>query len=319
MTPKISIIVPVYNAEKYLPDCLNSILGQTYTDFEVILVDDGSTDQSLRIIDKYIAKDDRFHLFQQTHRGVSAARNIGLKNVTGDYISFVDADDQIASTYLEDLYHAFDEQVDSSMCGFKKIDLLSYEDCVVIPKKMIESLEDNLIGFYEATNTDWQRYLWNRMFKHSIIKSNNLRFKEDIFYKEDGLFVVQYLCASNGFVGCVDKVLYYYYRNVTGAMSRTWHAFDIKIITNLEAHRLMIETIKNRNVSKMVLCKAINQAKSACNWILMLMWQSKTFQFSLFARIEKIMISIIGIREIIKWHCFQLFKLLKYEFSFLNK
>lgn len=311
MSPKVSVIVPFYNAEVYLPDCLICIQAQTYLDFEVILVDDGSTDKSLYAIELLRSTDDRFQLYHQHHRGVSSARNVGLKYATGDFICFVDADDQIAPTYIEDLFNAIDDKVDSSMGGFKKIDLLSHDECVIIPAKKIETLEENLLGFYDAKSTDWQRYLWNRMFKRSIIQQNNIRFEEGIYYKEDGLFVIRYLCASNGLVGCVDKVLYYYQRNATGAMSKTWHSFDDKIITNLDAHHLMIEAIRKKEVSPIVLIKAENQAKAACNWILQMMWQSKYFHLSLLTRIERIMISILGFREYLSWRISQLFKLIK--------
>lgn len=311
MSPKISIIVPIYNAETYLPNCLNSIQTQTFSDYEVILVDDGSCDKSLLAIEPFRSNDCRFQLYHQSHRGVSSARNVGLKYATGDFVCFVDADDQIAPTYIEDLYNAIDDQIDSSMGGFKRIDLLSQEECEVVPQKKIETLEENLLGFYDANSKDWQRYMVNRMFKKSIIQKNDLHFKEDIYYKEDGLFLVQYLCASNGRVGCVDKVLYYYYRNTTGAMSKTWHSFDPKIITNLEAHRQIIETIQQRNVPETVLLKAKGQAKAACNWILQMMWKSKVFQLSPLTRIEGIMISILGIREYLSWRTSQLFKFLK--------
>lgn len=311
MSPKFSVIVPSYNAEAYLPDCIKSIQAQTYSDFEVIFVDDGSTDKSLHAIESLRSTDDRFQLYHQHHRGVSSARNVGLKYATGDFICFVDADDQIAPTYIEDLYNAIDGQVDSSMGGFKKIDLLSHDECVIIPVKKIETLDENLLGFYDAKSTDWQRYLWNRMFKRSVIQQNNIRFEEDIYYKEDGLFVIKYLCASNGLVGCVDKVLYYYMRNSTGVMSKTWHNFDDKIITNLDAHRIMIDVIRRKKVSHEVLSKAMSQAKAACNWILQMMWQSKSFRLSLLARIERIMIYILGIREYLSWRTSQLLKLIK--------
>ena len=149
------------------------------------------------------------------------------------------------------------------------------------------------------------------MFKLSIIQQNNILFAEDIYYKEDGLFVIRYLCASNGLVGCVDKVIYYYTRNATGAMSKTWHSFDDKIITNLDAHLLMIEIIREKKVSPLVLSKAVSQAKAASIWILQMMWQSKSFHLSLLTRIERIMISILGIREYLSWRISQLFKLFK--------
>lgn len=310
MSSRFSIIVPIYNAERYLPECLRGIQAQTCQDFEVNLVDDGSSDGTLRVLGNYIADDVRFHIYHLEHRGVSSARNVGLKYATGDFICFVDADDQIAPTYLADLYQAMGE-ADSSMCGFRKSDSLSHEDCTIVPLNRIETLEENLSGFYAAGPTDWQRYLWNRMFKHSVIQKNNLRFREDIHYKEDGLFVIQYLCASNGLVGCIDKVLYYYYRNTSGSMSRTWHAFDDKLFTNLVAHRLMIEELEQRHVSKIVLIMAVSQAKAACNWILKLMFQTKSFKFTLLLKIETTMICILGIREYIFWRFSQIGKLLK--------
>ena len=311
MNPKVSVIVPVYNVEAYLQDCLNSIQAQSYSDFEVILVDDGSCDKSLYLIEPYLSNDCRFKLYHQPHRGVSSARNLGLKFATGIFICFVDADDQIDPSYIEDLYNALDGQVDSSMGGFVKIDLLSHNECSIVPVRKIESLEENLLGFYAVCSTDWQRYLWNRMFKRAIIQQNNIRFEEDIYYKEDGLFVIRYLCASNGLVGCVDKVLYYYKRNTTGAMSKTWHSFDEKIVTNLDAHRLMIEVLRRKKVSQIVLSKAIGQAKTASNWILQMMRQYKSYRLSLLKRIERNMISILGIRAYFLWRFSQLFKSLK--------
>ena len=309
MSPKVTIIVPVYNAEKFLKDCLDSIKVQSFRDFEVILVDDGSTDNSLEILVSYRNGDNRFLLFQQSHRGVSAARNTGLKYAAGDYVCFADADDQLGPSFLEDLYCAIGEKADSSMGGFKKIDMLSQDECEIIPQNKIETLEENLLGFYEANKTDWQRYIWNRMFKMSVIRNKNLRFQEDIFYKEDGMFLVQYLCASNGMVGCVDKVLYYYYRNTTGAMSKTWLTFDEKIITNLYAHRLIIEELKRSHVSEHVLTKAKGQAKAACNWIFQMMWQTKSFSLNRFKRIDGIMISILGIIDYLSWRSVQLLRL----------
>jgi glycosyltransferase involved in cell wall biosynthesis len=310
MNPRFSIIVPVYNAEKYLHNCINSIRVQSCANFEVLFVDDGSTDDTLHLLGKFKSEDIRFQLYHQDHRGVSSARNVGLKYAVGDFICFVDADDQIASTYLEDLYQAM-RGADSSMSGFKKTDLLSHEDCVIVPQNKIETLEENLSGIYASGPADWQRYLWNRMFKRTIIQQNKLRFREDIFYKEDGLFVVQYLCASNGYVGCVDKVLYYYFRNTTGAMSKTWNAFDKKIITNLMAHKLMIDELRHNDISEIVLSKAMSQAKAACNWVLQMMCRSQSFSLTLLIRIERIMISILGRREYFFWRTTQIGKLFK--------
>ena len=310
MNPRISIIVPIFNAAFYLKDCLESIRVQTFEGFEVILVDDGSTDGTLEILENYRAENQQFKIYHQEHRGVSSARNVGLKYATGDYLCFVDADDQIAPTYIAELYQAIGE-ADSSMCGFSKKDSLSHEDCVVVPSNRIETLEENLAGFYASCPTDWQRYLWNRMFKRTIVQQNHLCFREDIYYKEDGLFVVQYLCASNGLVKCVDKVLYFYNRNPFGAMGNTSHSFDEKVITNLVAHQLIMQEIRHKGVSDVVLSMATQQAKAACNWILQMMFKSKSIHLILLIRIEKIMVSILGLQEYFCWRASQVIRLFK--------
>ena len=273
------------------------------------MIDDGSDDDSLSILQDYHTADARFKVHHQVNRGASAARNVGLENAVGEFICFVDADDQVAPTFLEDLYLAMGDQVDSTMGGFRRIDLLSHEECEVVPQKKIETLEENLLGFYAANHKDWQRYMVNRMFRKSIIQANNLCFKEDILYKEDGLFLVQYLCASNGMVECVDKVLYYYYRNETGAMSKTWHSFDPKIISNLEAHRRIIEVIRRKNVSEIVVSKALSQAKASCNWIVQMMFRAKAFKLVYLFRIERIMLSVLGLRDYLSWRTSQLFRI----------
>lgn len=310
MNPRISIIVPVFDAASYLKVCLESIRVQTFQDFEVILVDDGSTDGTKQILEYYRAENQRFQVYYQEHRGVSSARNVGLKYAVGEYLCFIDADDQIAPTYIAELYQAIGE-ADSSMCGFKKKDSLSYEDCVVVPSNKIETLEENLLEFYAVGPTDWQRYLWNRMFKRAIIQQNLLRFREDIYYKEDGLFVVQYLCASNGLVRCVDKVLYCYNRNPFGTMGKTSHSFDKKVITNLVAHQLIMKEIRHKGVSDVVLSMATQQAKAACNWIHQMMFKSKSIHLFLLIRIEWIMVSILGFRDYLCWRASQVFRLLK--------
>ena len=93
MTPKISVIVPVYNVEKYLPRCIDSILSQTFTDFELLLIDDGSPDNCGKICDEYAAKDSRVRVFHKPNGGVSSARNLGLDNARGEWIAFIDSDD----------------------------------------------------------------------------------------------------------------------------------------------------------------------------------------------------------------------------------
>lgn len=115
--PKISVIVPVYNVEKYLRRCIDSILAQTFSDFELLLIDDGSKDRSGDICDEYALKDQRIKVFHNSNQGASAARNFGLSKAKGEYVSFIDSDDWMESTYYED----FLERMTSSMISIFKI------------------------------------------------------------------------------------------------------------------------------------------------------------------------------------------------------
>ena len=104
MSPKISIIVPVYNAEKTLNQCVDSIIHQSYKDWELFLIDDGSKDHSAAICDKYAQQDERIRVFHKSNGGVSSARNVGLDNAVGEWITFIDSDDWVENNYLENLY-----------------------------------------------------------------------------------------------------------------------------------------------------------------------------------------------------------------------
>ena len=119
--PLISVVVPVYQAEAYLEETLRCILGQTYTDFELLLVDDGASDRSPEICDTYAAKDTRVRVFHRTNAGASEARNFGIREARGKYLAFVDADDLVDADFLEQLIACFEEpEVDLALCGFDK-------------------------------------------------------------------------------------------------------------------------------------------------------------------------------------------------------
>jgi len=121
--PKISVIVPVYNVEKYLAKCIDSILAQTFTDFECILINDGSPDNSPAICDEYAKKDERMKVIHKENGGVSSARNTGLDIAQGEWITFADSDDWVDENYLELMYsNAIKNNCDLSICGFKSVD-----------------------------------------------------------------------------------------------------------------------------------------------------------------------------------------------------
>ena len=208
--PKVSVIVPVYNVEKYLNRCIDSILNQKFTDFELILVDDGSPDNCGVICDEYAENDSRVRVVHKENGGVSAARNSGIEVANGEYIMFVDSDDYIDSRMLEDMlkYDSSDivfsglkyinEQgeilSDGTVESFDKIDLESF-----VRKYYIQMEETHIISGP-----------CNKLFKKGIIDVNNIRFNEDISICEDGLFVINFINKANTF----SNIEYAYYSYV---------------------------------------------------------------------------------------------------------
>ena len=192
--PKISIIVPVYNTEKYLRHCLDSILNQSFQDFELLLVDDGSKDRSGKICDEYAEKDKRVSVWHQENQGVSVARNVGLEHAQGEWIYFPDSDDIVIENALEIMMKMCVEDIDYVMCGYEVYD--ENGNCsYAIPERQerVISREDALMEMFASTDYRYQGYLWNKLFKASIIRDNNLRFVKGIKFNEDRLYDVEYL------------------------------------------------------------------------------------------------------------------------------
>lgn len=182
--PKISVIIPVYNVEKYLPHCLDSVIGQTYADLEIILINDGSKDGSGAICDEYAAKDSRIRVLHQENAGVSRARNRGLDLATGDYYHFLDSDDYIDADAYEYLISEI-ERTGTEAAGF------GY--CITYPSREIECLrsEENT-GVFDAEGTLYQHlfaesnFVCTKLLPASAV--GKLRFREDIYRDEDTLF-----------------------------------------------------------------------------------------------------------------------------------
>lgn len=203
--PIISIVVPVYNVEKYLHCCIDSILSQTYTDFELILIDDGSKDKSGIICDEYSKKDERIRVSHKANGGVSAARNSGIDKAKGKYIVFIDADDWIRTDYLAQfMEHVSDADL---LIAYYK-----YVGCIPDAKQL--DIED--ITRMAAISIDEMFRIpflmtapWAKMYRTDIIKENGIRFNENLIWGEDMCFVSDYLCRSNGF-SLIDNVGYMY-------------------------------------------------------------------------------------------------------------
>ena len=206
---KISVIIPVYNVEAFLPQCIDSILSQTYKDFELILIDDGSKDQSLEICRQYAQKDSRVKVIHQENSGVSVARNKGLLAATGSWVTFVDSDDWVDETFLEDFQIEKNGNADMICQGLKYIDHATGsvkrerrfgEDCIEAPDAEGKIEKYDVLSFGVTVC---------KCFKRSVIETNNIRFDELIAYHEDHIFTLSFIFYSRR-IATVDVCGYNY-------------------------------------------------------------------------------------------------------------
>lgn len=210
--PKISIIVPVYNVEQYLGNCIDSILNQTFKDFELILVNDGSTDNSLDICKHYKNIDDRICIINKKNGGLSSARNAGLDIAKGEYIGFVDSDDYIHPQMYEILYKVIiKNDAEMSVCNFKRVfnsneDLIFYNKCN--DKSMTIEYLSNIESLHRMSQENGVVLVvaWNKLYKKDLFK--NLRYKEGIIH-EDECIVHRILYAAKK-INYIHEKLYFY-------------------------------------------------------------------------------------------------------------
>lgn len=220
---KISVIIPVYNVEKYLPECIDSVLRQTYEDYEIILVDDGSKDSSGEICDRYASGDSRICVFHKENGGLSDARNYGLSKITGDCVLFLDSDDFLSETALEDTICLIEKE----KCDFVFFDALSFND-----ENRNYSIKQNYIRKNDYPAADGLTVLLNQLkhkeyhsqvcmmlFRREFLEKNKLTFYNDLLY-EDMLFTFQTFCKSEK-VAYLKKALYHRrYRSGSIVMSK---------------------------------------------------------------------------------------------------
>lgn len=219
MEPLISVIIPVYNMEQYLSRCLDSVLNNTYLNLEVICIDDGSKDSSLKILREYEKKDSRVVVIAKENGGVSSARNAGLERVTGQYVSFVDPDDFVHPQFYELLLATLKgSKSDISLCGFLNVeekDLPLKEESVLYPPENIRIV--NCTELFQ--NHNFRSFCWGRLIAAELIKG--LRFREELPYSEDSVFMAE-LGERNPTLICsvFDKLLYYYVQRETSLVKQ---------------------------------------------------------------------------------------------------
>lgn len=227
---KVSVIVPVYNAEEYIGATLDSIINQDFNSYEIIVVDDGSTDQSPEIISEKLTKSTAdYRIIRQDNAGVSSARNRGMQEATGEYLVFIDADDYVTGNHLSELYNG---QTDFSMVQFIKKE----NDKLSTPHRFsTESMTcDEFIK--KELRMEMPFNFWQLMYKASIIKENSIRFNPNLIYGEDIDFALRALLYGDE-VAISNEATYYYIQHSQSAIKTSeYRRFEvIEIFENLAA------------------------------------------------------------------------------------
>lgn len=242
----VSIVVPVYNVEKYIRRCVDSLICQTYKNIEIILIDDGATDSSGTICDDLVELDGRIKVIHQANGGLSKARNTGIMNSKGNYIAFVDSDDCVNCQMIEVLYHIIkDSKADISMCELKsfsldsEIDILSKIDnlndrdlySIMSGEELISSLLDTDGWHNEVT--------WNKLYKRTLF--DNLLFIEGKIHEDE--FMVHRMADIVNYYAVTDKQLYYYYQNSNSIMSQK---YDERRLHRTEAYIERVQYMRTK-------------------------------------------------------------------------
>ena len=226
---KVSVVIPVYNSEKYIEKCLESVINQTYKNIEIIIINDGSKDNTGKLVKRYKEKDERIIYLEQKNNGVSSARNKAIQVSSGEYIIFVDSDDTVDKDYVKLLLSTIEkESLDIVACGYTDISVYGiiklndfYKDKTLIGKN----------DFIKYIFTGVGGTLWGKIFKSKIIKENNIKMNEEIFMCEDMLFVLKYATKCTSF-GAIKEHLYNYNRiNDNSISSKINFAYYNNLIT----------------------------------------------------------------------------------------
>ena len=281
--PRLSIIVPIYNAERYLNRCIESILSQRFADFELLLINDGSTDTSLDICKSYAKNDNRIKVITKDNSGVSATRNIGIDISTGDWITFIDSDDWISENYLGVMNSSIRSDLVVGTVFFKSNGTVGY---LFKENFICEGDQYTSILSKECTNPLFNSP-WAKFLRKSIIENHNLRFDERLCFGEDAVFVKEYLLhintlqTDNTIIYNYDDIgddiykkysnsfapIYDYYRRMLGVYAALENKFKIPFskkelvgaVYNISSHCLKRDGLKDWNLIRQFLLDSITR------------------------------------------------------------
>ena len=235
----VSIIVPVYNVEKYIEQCLESISKQSYEDIEIYLIDDGSTDRSSLMCDNMVLRDKRFSVIHQKNEGVSAARNRALQEIKGEYVVFCDADDWMHPKMIERLIFCLkkNEDVDAAFCGYVEV----YEQHSMGVNKFADT-DETILDRNDGVSKIFDVYstmLWNKMFRTKLLRPI-VTFRNNIYIGEDELWLIEVLRRAKKIITLPDTL--YYYRRRFGSATLQKGLTKIRL-SELDSQKLVLNEI----------------------------------------------------------------------------
>ncbi len=216
----VSLIVPVYNGERWLDGCMKSIFNQSFSDFEVIVINDGSTDGSLDILKKWEKREKRLLLISTENRGVSAARNLGISQAGGKYIRFLDCDDTMPSAALTKLVKAAElSDTELVIAPFYEVTGTVFTPRTLIENETLLTRDEYLSRMKRYPRSFFYSVLWNKLYRRDVMIQKNIRFDEKLSWSEDFLFNVHYLSGVRH-VACLEEPVYDYHHHSSGLTLR---------------------------------------------------------------------------------------------------
>ena len=248
MLPLLSIIVPVYNVEPFLLSCVRSILCQTFRNYEIILVDDGSKDKSGFLCDQVAESHAQVKVVHQENKGLSAARNVGLRLAKGEWVMFVDSDDELYDEHCLKGIMERTQNVDMVMCGHSNIGI-SGADVTEYPAKVNEVISAKKYARYLLDfSYGYLGYVWAKVYRRTLLEHNSIIFNESLNFCEDQHFVVQCLCVSQDIKICLDNTLsvYKYFIRKNSVMSSLKKGYNPKFFTDFEDYKQIAELLHER-------------------------------------------------------------------------
>ena len=257
----VSIIIPVFNGEKYIKQCVASLIEQTYTDIEIIVVNDGSTDKSADIVEEIAKTDNRVRLINKENGGVSSSRNRGIDEANGEYIAFCDADDEYYPDAVSELVSLFDNNTDLAVGSHIK-EWIKPHSCAYTPCELTkEDLKSDFL-----INSDYFHFIWGNIYSAEIIKTNSIRFNEELSFSEDFDFNLRYIKCCEKTLKVSDKIVYHYYISRSGAHEkRDYPVNDIETVLRFFDGRENIDKAQYNEIVSYYLTRCIHRTYSWYN------------------------------------------------------